>query len=117
MDRTCLIGIQHITGWIEYIAVLWDGEHVGRVLHDHYVSRDAVVELIHGGTRPFLEGPDDIIEDVQEPSRLVPNHQMFFTLTTHNPQYYYLFTTDNSWIIYSVHYVPAVQHENVLYKN
>jgi len=119
MDATCLVGIQHTTGTIDYIAIMWDGEHVGEVLHSNYTTRDAVMTLIRGGSRPFLDGPDDILEDSdfwEAPLRVLP-HQDFFTIKTHHPQYYYLFTTDNSWIIYSTHYGPHVQHENVLYKH
>ena len=119
MDTTCLVGIQHTTGTIDYIAIMCDGEQVGEVLHAHYHLRNDVANLIHGGSRPFLDGPDDILEESdfwEAPQRVLP-YQDFFTIKTHNPQYYYLFTTDNSWVIYSSHYGPHVQHENVLYKN
>ena len=119
MDATCLVGIQHTMGTIDYIAITWDGEQVGEVLHTHYQSRDDVANLIRGGSRPFLEGPDDILEESdfwEAPKRVLP-YQDFFTIKTNNPQYYYLFTTDNSWVIYSSHYGPHVQHEHVLYKN
>ena len=116
MDSTCIIGIQHAIGWyIEYITVHWNGRDVGEVLHQHYQSRNHVAELIQGGSRPFLEGPDDILDEPGEPSKRVRTHQDFFQIKEHDPQYYYLFTADNSWVIYSTHVEPYVQHENVLY--
>ena len=119
MDTACVVGIQHVFGQIEYITIPWDGKHVGEVLHTYYQTREQVAELIRGGSRPFLEGSDDILEESdfwEEPKRVLP-YQDFFTIKTHHPQYYYLFTTDNSWIIYSTHYEPHVQNEHVLYKN
>ena len=117
MDSTCLIGIQNIFGQIEYIAVTSDGEGVGKVLHEQYKTRPAVAALIRGGSRPFLEGPGDILneDDIQESSKMVRTHQDFFAIQMKNLQYYYLFTTDNSWIIYSFHLEPNFQHENMLY--
>jgi hypothetical protein len=115
MDATCVVGIQHVFGQIEYITIAWDGAHVGEVLHTHYKTRDAVVELIRGGSRPFLDGPDDILEEEGDLPKLVRTHQEFFRIKEYDPQYYYLFTTDNSWVIYSVHLEPHIQHENNLY--
>lgn len=112
---TCLIGIQNIFGQVEYIAVTCEGEEVGRVLHEQYKSRDMVANLIREGTRSFLEGPDDILDESGDPSKIAHTHQDFFRIKTHNPQYYYLFTVDNAWVIYSTHLEPHVQHENVLY--
>lgn len=118
MDSTCLIGIQNIFGQIEYIAVTSNGEGVGRVLHEKYKTRPLVASLIRGGSRPFLDGPDDILDDsdIEEPSRVVRTHQDFFALQRKNLQYYYLFTNDNSWIIYSFHLEPHLQHENMVYE-
>jgi len=115
MDTVSLIGIQHVFGQIEYITVSWDGQGVGEVLHTHYRSREKVIELIRGGSRPFLDGPDDIMEEVGDSPKLVRTHQEFFAIKENAPQYYYLFNTDNSWVIYSTHLEPHVQHENVLY--
>ena len=115
MDTACVVGIQHVFGQIEYITITWDGEGVGYALHTHYQSREKVLELIRGGSRPFLDGPDDILEEEGEPSKIVRTHQDFFNIKSYNPQYYYLFTTDNSWVIYSVHIEPHIQHENRLY--
>jgi hypothetical protein len=122
MDAPCLVGIQHLFGQIEYITIDWDGQGVGEVLHNHYQSREKVVELIRGGSRPYLDGPDDVMEEVGDSPKLVRTHQDFFQINTNSPQYYYLFTTDNSWVIYSIHLEPhvqaqppSVQHENSLY--
>jgi len=115
MDTTCVVGIQHVFGQIEYITIEWDGEGVGYALHTHYQSREKVLELIRGGCRPFLDGPDDIMEEVGDSPKLVRTYQEFFQIKTNSPQYYYLFTTDNSWVIYSIHYEPRIQHENQLY--
>ena len=63
MDTACVVGIQHVIGQIEYITITWDGAHVGEVLHTCYQTREQVLDLIRGGSRPFLDGPDDILEE------------------------------------------------------
>jgi hypothetical protein len=115
MDTACVVGIQHVIGQIEYITITWDGAHVGEVLHTRYQTRDDVINLIRGGSRPFLDGPDDILEEEGDLPKLVRTHQDFFRIKEYDPQYYYLFTTDNSWVIYSIHLEPHLQHENRLY--
>lgn len=101
MNTSCLVGIQHIFGQVEYITIDWDGQDVEYVLRTHYMSRDKVVELIRGGSRPFLGGPDDIMEEVGDSPKVVRTHQDFFQIKKDFLDYYYLFNTDNSWTIYS----------------
>ena len=104
MDSTCLVGIQHTDGQVEYISVAWNGRGVGEVLYQHYNTREKVLELIHQGSRPYLEDPDEIVEDVMKPPEIVPTYQAFFRVTRGLPEYYYVFTTDHSWVVYSKHY-------------
>lgn len=117
MDSTCLVGIQHTDGQVEYISVAWNGRGVGKVLYQHYNTREKVVELIHQGSRPFLEHPDEIVEEVMKPPEIVPTYQAFFRVTTRTPEYYYVFTTDNSWVVYSNHYQPPIQTARWLYQD
>ena len=102
MDTTCLVGIQHTDGQVEYISVAWNGLGVGNVLYHHYHTREKVLELIHQGSRPYLEDPDEIIEDEMEEPFMIHSYKSFFKLKYHNPSYYYLFTLDNVWTIYSI---------------
>ena len=101
MDAACVVGIQHVFGQIEYITIDWDGQGVEDVLRTHYLSREKVLDLIRSGSRPFLDGPDDIMEEIGDSPKLVRTHQDFFQIKIDNLQYYYLFTTDNNWVSYS----------------
>ena len=114
-DSTCLVGIQHTDGQVEYISVAWNGRGVGEVLYQHYNTREKVVELIHQGSRPFLEDPDEIVEEDMDPPEIVHNYRHFFRVTTGTPEYYYVFTTDNSWVVYSTHLDPTIQPVRRLY--
>jgi hypothetical protein len=117
MDSTCLVGIQHTDGQVEYISVAWNGRGVGEVLYQHYNTREKVVELIHQGSRPFLEHPDEIINEDMEPPEMVPTYQAFFRVKTSTPEYYYIFTTDNSWVVYSIRLIPPIQTARWLYQD
>jgi len=117
MDSTCLVGIQHTDGQVEYISVAWNGCGVGKVLYQHYNTREKVVELIHQGSRPFLEDPDEIVDEDMGPPEIVPTYQNFFRVVKGAPQYYYVFTTDNSWVVYSKHYHPPIQTAHWLYQD
>ena len=114
MDTTCLVGVQHTEGYVEYISVAWNGLGVGGVLYHHYHTREKVLELIHLGSRPYLEDPEEIIEDDMEEPQLTPSYQSFFKLKFKRPSYYYLFTLDNVWTIYSVEHNPPVQLKYVI---
>lgn len=63
-----------------------------------------MLELIHGCSRPFLDGSDDILQEEGDLPRLIRTHQDFFRIKEYDPQYYYLFTKDNSWVSYSKTY-------------
>ena len=117
MDSTCLVGIQYTDGQVEYISVAWNGRGVGEVLYQHYNTREKVLELIHQGSRPYLEDPDEIVEEVMKPPEIVPTYQAFFRVTRGLPEYYYVFTTDHSWVVYSKHYQPPIQMARRLYKD
>ena len=68
------------------------------MLQEHYLKREDVIHMIRGGSRPFLDEPDVLLEEIGESPKLVKTYQEFFNIKTHSPQYYYLFTTDNSWV-------------------
>jgi hypothetical protein len=116
-DSTCLVGIQHTDGQVEYISVEWNGYKVGEVLYQHYNTREKVVELIHQGSRPFLEHPEEIIDEDMEPPEIIHTYQAFFRIMKGAPEYYYIFTTDNSWVVYSKHHKPPIQTARWLYQD
>jgi hypothetical protein len=114
MDTTCLVGIQHTDGQVEYISVKWNGLGVGSVLYQHYHTREKVLELIHQGSRPYLEDPEEIIEDDMEMPQMISSYHSFFKLKLYRPSYYYLFTLDNVWTVYHIEYESPVQLKYML---
>ena len=114
MDTTCLVGVQHTDGYVEYMSVAWNGLGVGNVLYNHYYTREKVLELIRQGCRPYLEDPDEIIEDDMEESQRTPSYQLFFKLKNNYPSYYYLFTLDNVWVVKSINDNHPIQLKHVV---
>lgn len=114
MDTSCLVGIQHTDGYVEYISVAWNGLGVGAVLYHHYHTREKVLELIHQGSRPYLEDPEEIVEDDMEAPQQISSYQSFFKLKVNSSAYHYLFTLDNVWVVYSMEHNPPVQLKYVL---
>ena len=105
MGTNCLVGIQHKDGRVEYIFIQWDGyiKGVGSALFKYFKTRDEICNLMKWGFRLTLEESCTSIDtdkDKYEESMWAENYQDFFTKSIGYPEYYYIFTLENVWVVY-----------------